>query len=213
MSVDEGTSLPQMAQNVTSQVTESAGQAKQNLLEQGRQQLNDRTTTAGEQVSGFAAVARKVATSLREDGNEPHAKAADTVAERVEQVGTYLQDADPDKMLRDLEDLGRRQPAALAAGGVVLGLLAARFLKASSAQRYPGSAAPQSGYQSWSKQAPDASLGDISDDSGLPSYGRTGLEGSPGLSEIDPYRVPAGTPTGYQTGPSEPTLPRDPLVG
>lgn len=212
MSVDEGTSLPRMAQNVTSQVTEGAGQAKQNLLEQGRQQLNDRTTTAGEQASAFADVARKVASSLRDEGNEQHAKAADTVAERVEQVGSYLQDADADKMLRDLEDFGRRQPAALAAGGVVLGLLAARFLKASSAQRYPGSAVPSSGYASWSQQAPDTGLDEISVDStsDLPSVGSgRAPDAAPGLDEVDPYRAPAASPSGL----SEPTLPRDPLVG
>jgi hypothetical protein len=210
MSVDEGTALPQMAQNVTSKVTEGAGQAKDSLLDQGRQQLNDRTTTAGEQVAGFADVARKVASSLRDDGNEPHAKAADTVAERAEQIGSYLKDADADKMLRDLEDLGRRQPAALAAGGVVVGLLAARFLKASSAQRFAGSAAPSSGYAAWSQQAPDAGLDGIPDDSttDLPNYGSgRALGGTPGLAEVDPYAAPAGYPSGL----SEPLLPRDPL--
>src|SRR6187200_811649 len=103
MSVDEGNSLPQLAQNVTNQVTEGAEQAKQTLLEQGREQLDDRTTTAGEQLSGFADVGRKVASSLREEGNEPHAKAVDTVAEKVERVGSYLKSADSDKMLSDLE--------------------------------------------------------------------------------------------------------------
>ena len=88
MSVDESTSLPQMAQNVTEQVTEGAEQAKQNLLEQGRQQMDDRTTTAGQELTGLADVARKVASSLREEGKEPHAKAADTVAEKVELVGS-----------------------------------------------------------------------------------------------------------------------------
>jgi len=192
MSVDQGTSLPQMAQNVTSQVSEGAEQAKQNLLEQGRQQMDDRTTTAGEQLSGFADVARKVASQLREEGNEPHAKAADTVAQKVEQVGGYLKDADSHKMLRDLEDFGRRQPAALAAGGVVLGLLAARFLKASSAQRSLGSTSPSTGFTSWSQQAPD-----------------TGLDGM--ADQDDSYATPAGTPAGYPSSVGQTT--RDPLRG
>jgi hypothetical protein len=194
MSVDQGNSLPQMAQNVTSQVTEGAEHAKQNLLEQGRQQLDDRTTTAGEQLSGFADVARKVASSLREEGNEPHAKAADTMAQKVEQVGSYLKDADSHKLLRDVEDFGRRQPVALAAGGVVLGLLAARFLKASSAQRSSMGSAPSTGYTSWSEQAPDTGLGGMAD-------------------EVDPYAVGAGTSTGYPSSAGQTTQPRDPLLG
>jgi len=190
MSVDAGNSLPEMAQNATSQVTEGAGQAKHDLFEQGREQLDDRTTTAGEQLSGFADVGRKVASSLREEGNEPHAKAVDTVAEKVEQVGTYLKDADSDKLFRDLEDFGRRQPAALWAGGVVVGLLAARFLKASSAQRSRGATTPSNGFKSWSEQAPD-----------------TGLDGM--ADEVDPSAAPAGSPSGN----GQTTLPRDPLRG
>jgi len=194
MSVDESTSLPQMAQNVTEQVTEGAEQAKQNLLEQGRQQMDDRTTTAGQELTGLADVARKVASSLREEGKEPHAKAADTVAEKVELVGIYLKDADSHRMLRDLEDFGRRQPAALAAGGVVLGFLAARFLKASSAQRSFSSTTPSDGFKSWSEQAPD-----------------TGLDGM--ADEVDPYAASAGTPTGYPSGVGQTASPRDPLRG
>jgi len=186
MSVDESTSLPQMAQNVTDQVAEGAEQAKQNLLEQGRQQMDDRTTTAGEQLTGFADVARRVASSLREEGNAPHAKAADTVAEKVEQVGSYLKNADSNKMLRDIEDFGRRQPAALAAGGVVIGLLAARFLKASSAQRSLGSTTPSNGFTSWSEQAPD-----------------TGPNGM--AAQVDPYATAVGTPAEYAPSVGETT--------
>lgn len=194
MSVDESTSLPQMAQNVTEQVTEGAEQAKQNLLEQGRQQMDDRTTTAGQELTGLADVARKVASSLREEGKEPHAKTADTVAEKVELVGIYLKDADSHRMLRDLEDFGRRQPAALAAGGVIIGLLAARFLKASSAQRSLGSTTPSNGFTSWSEQAPDTGPERMAD-------------------EVDPYTAPAGTATGYTPGVGQTTSSRDPLSG
>ena len=194
MSVDESTSLPQMAQNVTEQVTEGAEQAKQNLLEQGRQQMDDRTTTAGQELTGLADVARKVASSLREEGKEPHAKAADTVAEKVEVVGIYLKDADSHRMLRDLEDFGRRQPAALAACGVVVGLLAARFLKASSAQRSLGSTTPSNGFTSWSEQAPDTGPERMAD-------------------EVDPYTAPAGTATEYTPSVGQTSSSRDPLRG
>ena len=51
-------------------------------------------------------------------------------------VSRYLTDSDADRILGDVEDFGRRQPWAVIGGGVVLGLLASRFLKASSTRRY-----------------------------------------------------------------------------
>ena len=39
-------------------------------------------------------------------------------------------------MLEDVEDFGRQRPWAVLAGGAAVGILAARFLKASSRNRY-----------------------------------------------------------------------------
>jgi len=47
-------------------------------------------------------------------------------------------------VLRQAEDFGRRKPAAVIAGGVVLGFAAARFLKASSSRRYASQNSEQS---------------------------------------------------------------------
>ena len=52
-----------------------------------------------------------------------------------------MQDADSDRLLRDLEDLGRRQPMAVVFGGLALGFAASRCIKASSQQRYATSQA------------------------------------------------------------------------
>ena len=49
---------------------------------------------------------------------------------------TTCSDTDADRILGDIEDFGRRQPWAVIAGGVALGLVASRFLKASSTRRY-----------------------------------------------------------------------------
>ena len=51
-------------------------------------------------------------------------------------VCRYLRESDADRILSDVEDFGRRQPWAVIAGGVALGLVASRFLKASSTRRY-----------------------------------------------------------------------------
>ena len=79
---------------------------------------------------------RSVGEELRKQGKDTPAKLADQAAERVERVGSYLSESDAEEVLRDVEDFGRRQPLVLLAGGVVLGIAAARFLKASSSRRY-----------------------------------------------------------------------------
>jgi cell division septum initiation protein DivIVA len=111
---------------------EMAGKAQEGV----RQQLDDRTTKAGEQVSSTAQDLRSVGEELRKQGKDTPAKLADRAAEQTEKVGTYLKEADADRMLHDVEDFGRQRPWAVLAGGMVLGVAAARFLKASSRSRY-----------------------------------------------------------------------------
>src|SRR5918997_1293554 len=87
-------------------------------------------------LGGTASDIRSVADQLREQGKDQPAKLAEQAAQRAESLGDYLQRSDGDTILQDLEDLGRKQPWAVIAGGVVLGFAASRFLKASSTRRY-----------------------------------------------------------------------------
>jgi hypothetical protein len=111
---------------------DAAGKAQKGL----RQQVDDRTTQAGEQVAGTAQDLRSVGEELRKQGKETPAKLADRAAEQTERVGSYLKESGPDELLSGVEELGRQRPWAVLTGGVVLGVAAARFLKASSRNRY-----------------------------------------------------------------------------
>jgi hypothetical protein len=77
-----------------------------------------------------------VSEHLREQGKDQPANLAKQAADRAERLGGYLRDNDADRILGDVEDFGRRQPWAVIAGGVAVGFLASRFLKASSTRRY-----------------------------------------------------------------------------
>ena len=79
---------------------------------------------------------RSVSEHLREQGKDQPAKLAEQAADRAERLGSYLKENDADRILDDVEDFGRRQPWAVIAGGVALGFVASRFLKASSSRRY-----------------------------------------------------------------------------
>jgi hypothetical protein len=127
---------PEKAREVAGEAGEKMQEAAGSAQEKMREQLDQRSTKAGETVSGTAQDLRSVGEELRKQGKDTPARFADRAAEQTERVGSYLKEADSDKMLSDLEDFGRRQPLAVLAGGLVVGMAAARFLKASSRGRY-----------------------------------------------------------------------------
>jgi hypothetical protein len=122
----------QAKEKAKEQAQQAAGQAKSTL----RTQVDQRSTEAGERVGGFASDARSVGEQLRRQGKDQPAKLAEQAADRAERFGDYLKTSDADRILRDVEDFGRRQPLAVIAGGIAIGLIASRFLKASSTRRY-----------------------------------------------------------------------------
>jgi len=104
-----------------------------------KEQVDQRSTQAGQQVNTVADDVRTVAGELRNQGKDKPAQYAEQAAERVQSVGQWLENSNGDKILTDVEDFARRKPWAVAAGGLVLGLAASRFLKASSSERYHAS--------------------------------------------------------------------------
>ena len=131
----------ELAGQAQEQAQQVAGQARNRL----REQLDQRSSQAAEQITTQASDLRSVSDTLREQGKEGPANAADKLAGYAEKVGSYLSDRDSDGLLADAEDFGRRQPWAVAAGGVALGFAAARFLKASSGRRYASRSASSGG--------------------------------------------------------------------
>ena len=128
--------MAETATEVREQAQEKAQEAKSKATDQARTQIDRRSTELGERVGTTAGDIRTVAQQLREQGKEQPAKLAEQAAGHVERVGNWLRESDSDRLLSDVEDFGRRQPWAFALGGLVLGIAASRFLKASSTKRY-----------------------------------------------------------------------------
>ena len=118
----------QMQQHVGEKAQEMRGQAASGI----KQQLDSRSTDAGDQVFAIGDAIRRVGEQLREEGQEAPARYARQVAQPVERLGRYLTDADGERILRDVEQFARRRPWATAAGGLAIGFVVARFIKASS---------------------------------------------------------------------------------
>jgi hypothetical protein len=123
---------------VAGQAQEKAQQAAGQVQERLRAQLDQRFTQLSGQVGEQASGLRSVGEVLHEQGTDGPANLAEQLAGYAERVARYLHEKDAGAVLSDAEGLGRRQPWAVAAGGVALGFAASRFLKASSSQRYHG---------------------------------------------------------------------------
>ena len=149
----------------------------------------------------MASDARSVAEELRNQGKHQPAKLAEQAADRAESLGNYLQNANGDRILRDVEDFGRRQPWAVIAGGLALGFAASRFLKASSSRRYEQSYnAPRTGQtytapstqQSLTAGAPTSRTGLAADDVAPPPRPFEGAR--PGAIVTDPATAAGDIP-------------------
>jgi ribosomal protein S15P/S13E len=138
-----GGQAQEKVQQVAGQAQEKAQEAAGEAKSRAREQVEQRSTQAGEQVSASASDLRSVAEHLRSEGKDQPAKLAEQAAERAERLGGYLKGADADRILRDVEDFGRKQPLAVMFGGLALGFAASRFLKASSQNRAGGAAREQ----------------------------------------------------------------------
>lgn len=127
------------AQEVASQAQDKAREAAGQARGRMREQVDQRSTHLGRQVSENAGDARTIAEDLRKQGKDTPARYVDQAADRAERLGGYLEHSDGDRILRDVEDFGRRNPWAIAASGLLIGFAASRMLKASSSDRYRSS--------------------------------------------------------------------------
>jgi len=173
----------QAAQKAKETTHQAMGQARGMM----RDQIDRRSSDAGQQVTSVADTIRSTGDTMRQQGNHSQADMADRLASQVDRVGTYLRDQDADRLLQDVEDFGRRQPWTIALLGFVGGMAAARFLKASSERRY------QAGIDSGRYTYPSYTYPTSYD---RPGYARPGYErpgyASPGTEFADPDRPVTG---------------------
>jgi ElaB/YqjD/DUF883 family membrane-anchored ribosome-binding protein len=140
--VDTDTTKTQVTDVVDSAREKTQEQAS-HAMEKGRgalrTQVDTRSTQVGEQAQSIAETLRQTATQLRQTGDEQktrYAGIADQGADRLERVGGYLTESDAEELLSKVEEVARRQPWLVVGTGFILGIATARFLKASSTERY-----------------------------------------------------------------------------
>ena len=125
------------------QLAAKAGEVREEAGFQVREQVGRRSTEAGEQMSALAKAFRPGVQQLRSEGRTSTANLVDEIAGRADRLGSYLQSADADRLLGDVEDFARRRPWLTAGAAALAGFMASRFVKASSERRYQ----PTDGYR------------------------------------------------------------------
>ena len=120
-----------------------AGQAQeraQSLAEQARararEQVGQRSSDLAARASTVAGDLQVVAQSFRSQGRDAPASLAEHAAQRVSGAAQYLEGNTGERLLRDAEGVARQRPWMAVTGGVAVGLIASRVLKASSTERY-----------------------------------------------------------------------------
>ncbi len=114
------------------QAQETAQELRSRAGTRLRDQVDTRSTQAGEELASLAEAVRTTSDQLRSQGKERPAKLTEQAAERAERLGGYLQESDGERIVSDVENFARRQPWLIAAAFAALGFLAARLVKASS---------------------------------------------------------------------------------
>jgi ElaB/YqjD/DUF883 family membrane-anchored ribosome-binding protein len=136
----------ELVSSTQEQLSTKAHELGEDVSFQVREQLDQRSTQAGEQVQAMGHVLQSGVEQLRSEGKDVPAKVMAQVAERAEDLGAYLQSAQADRMLTDLERFARRRPWVTAGVGVFVGFVASRFVKASADRRYESSRSNSGGY-------------------------------------------------------------------
>ncbi len=140
---DESGQQEGLASQASAKVQDAASVAQEKgseLREQGsarlRGQFDQRSSRAGSQVRSLAEALRRSGNDLGNEGNSNAAQLTGQAADRIERLGNYLEQKSGDELMRDIETFARRRPWMLTGIGMLAGMAAARFMKASSEQRY-----------------------------------------------------------------------------
>jgi ElaB/YqjD/DUF883 family membrane-anchored ribosome-binding protein len=175
--------------HATSAAEEKAGDLREKGSARVRDQLDQRSTQAGSEMRSLADALRRSGQQLSSEGNSNTSQLTAQAADRIERLGSYLEQKRGDELMRDIETSARRRPWMLAGIGLLAGVVAGRFVKASSEQRYA----------------------DYRETSGWPTRSQASPPQPPsGSSSVGSEPPPLGADA---AGPSDNPLARDPNAG
>jgi len=128
------------------EATESAGHIAGRAADLGIQQADRGRELAAEGLDKVASTVRRLSTDMQID--QPQiANVAMTAADKADDVARYLRETDARQIISNVEDTARRQPLFFIGGAFLLGLAAARLMKAGSPDTPQARQFERSGYR------------------------------------------------------------------
>jgi hypothetical protein len=119
--------------NSAQQLKEQVTSAGQNVKERAQSVLEEGKGKIASSLDAVASTLGKTTESLQSNELGQLAPYGEKLQYWTQGLSDYLKNANAGDLLRDAETLARRQPVLFLGGAFALGLLAARFLKSSSA--------------------------------------------------------------------------------
>lgn len=139
----ESRGLTDRAGELAGQARETASQVTSQVSGQAQQTAQTQLATRKDQAtSGLESVAnalQQVGTQLRQNDQQQIGHYADLAAGQVSRVAGHLRQRNVNQLVDEVQDLARQQPTLFLGGAFVLGLIGARFLKASGREARTGS--------------------------------------------------------------------------
>ena len=182
---EQGRPIIEEAQSTVGRVQEQAKDVAQRTGEQAKTRLSEQKTRAASNLSALADVLQHSGQELRDQEHSTFAGLADRAAQQITRLSDTLETKSVDELVYEAERFARRQPEVFLGIAFVAGLVAARFLKASSARRRTEMGYTDMGY---------------SERYGAPGYGTTSY-GTSSYGTTPTYGTGAGTGTGPSSTP------------
>jgi hypothetical protein len=107
---------------------DTAGQLAERAANTGIQQVDRGREQTAEGLTKLADSMRRVSGELS-DQQPMVQNVTQAIAEQTERAASYLRDTDARQIMRNVEDIARRQPFVFLGGAFLLGLVGARVLK------------------------------------------------------------------------------------
>jgi hypothetical protein len=126
---------PGNGQNLLQQAKQTTGEVMNQVQQRASSQLTRQKESTASDLSAVVDAVRRFGESLAGEQNGPIARYAaqygDKAANNLERLSNYIREQDPKQLLDDVQDFGRRRPAWLLGGALLLGFAGARLIKSS----------------------------------------------------------------------------------
>jgi hypothetical protein len=119
------------AADVANKVKSDTAALAEDVKRRGEQQLDSQKQAAADQAKSLAGVVERAAEDLREQNQQSLAEYAGQLAGSMKSFADSLKSRSTDELIRDTQELARKNPTLFVLGSVAVGVALSRFFKAS----------------------------------------------------------------------------------